>query len=66
MRPFQVGDIVKRADADENSIPAYRAMRGTVIRIARGIYVHWHGDPRCDLGSGPYPSYWLSHEEQPK
>lgn len=47
-RSKHVGDRVKFADADSPlSIPAYRAMRGTVVGIAgpERLRVHWDCDP---------------------
>lgn len=50
-----LGTRVRRADADKNSIPAYRAMRGIVIEAhTHGCRVHWIGDPEPDWGFRPW------------
>lgn len=50
---MNVGDIVKHADADESSIPAYRSMRGKILEVkADGLVrVLWF-DPKYDASSG--------------
>lgn len=68
---FAVGSRVRWGDADESDMPAYRAMRGTVVDGShtgrgQGIYVQWdcdvgHGD---GLPSGPYPTIWVAHADE--
>lgn len=49
MRPCPVGTRVMRADITEASIPAYRAMRGTVVESnAHSCRVRWDGDREPD------------------
>ena len=48
---FAIGQRVMPSDIDDKSIPAYRNMRGTVVKVnASGwIKVQWD----CDAGLGP-------------
>lgn len=77
MHEFKVGDRVKRSDADETSIPAYRDMRGAIVAIAESSVlpgmtrswcvacVEWD----CDRGLSPMgrrsnvPLDWLAPAE---
>lgn len=54
MNRFNIGDKVKRSDADNSSVPAYKNMRGTVVdnsSVVPGlaglfISVQWDIDPK--------------------
>jgi hypothetical protein len=52
----KVGDLVKRADADETSLPAYRDMRGKVVEVSPDgsrCRIHWIGDREPDFWNRP-------------
>lgn len=73
MNIFQVGDRVKRSDADSASIPAYRNMRGTVINVHKPevfpgmirnrhlIAVKWDCDG--NLSPSNVPVEWLAFSD---
>ena len=48
---MKVGDKVKKADATESSIPAYRDMRGEVVQVDRygWVRVKWSCDKTPDF-----------------
>lgn len=50
---FKVGDRVKRSDVDEESIPAFRDMRGWVVEIwgnGAKARVRWDGEDNAEFG----------------
>ena len=49
---MQIGDRVKRSDVTEQSIPAFKALRGTVVMVSFGgcVRVHWDGDSEPEFG----------------
>lgn len=52
MNTIKIGDTVKPSDSTEDSLPAWRDMRGTVVWIdaksPEWIRVHWHCDRTPD------------------
>lgn len=51
---MKIGDRVKKADADDpECIPAYRALRGTVVEVSPTGAVRVHWDIDRDFGCGP-------------
>lgn len=60
---FKVGDRVKRSDANEDSIPAYRNMRGTVLGLVGSrVRVRWDCDG-MDTYSTLTPPELIASEE---
>jgi hypothetical protein len=61
MAKMKVGDRVKRSDATEDSIPAYRDMRGTVTGFSHQlVLVVWDCDKQVGISRpSAEPLAWL-------
>lgn len=57
---LKIGDRVMRSDAGPHSIPAYRAMRGTIVAMRNvSCDVQWDDDARHGQGPTTVPCSYV-------